>query len=198
MIACRTDDSWGTQEVHSLDAEVGLIAIFGRIYDMKKFIHQHPGGVQGVARYLGSDASHLFARAPPITLPEACLDLTKTNYLNQHANPECPLADDNACHRSYPSLGLLDVAMRPFHRGFLTLRANDFQDGMQWIQIHNKIYNVTQYLDGLRENVDQLSDGPNHPNAFLFAPLHRFVVNFANQDGTEVFDKYFRRDVYEP
>ena len=68
-----------------------------KIYDVKNLINRHPGGVKGVVDYLGKDASKVFPRAAPVTLPQMCLDMGKVEAYklniesptNNFTNPTC-------------------------------------------------------------------------------------------------------------
>ena len=206
VLLCRDSDLLTQQEIWSLSDGAALTSIFGRIYDMSGFMNRHPGGIQGIAKFLGNDATKLFPRLPPANLPQYCLsqDSAKVSYLVQNSVPSCPLLttvdklQGLQCHDTL--LGPRDVQsqLATYHAGDLVIPSWRLgENGMQWVQIDKTIYNVTQYIDGLKEDVTHVTDDPAHPNAFLYEPLHRLIVNLVNKDATGVYNDLFETDQYK-
>lgn len=85
------------------------VTIFGKVYDMNKFIDSHVGGRDGIRRFLGDDASTLFPRLPAVQLPSYCLNLDKGDYFTQNAIPTCTeltgldVATNVPCHSQLPA-----------------------------------------------------------------------------------------------
>ena len=55
------------------------------------------------------------------------------------------------------------------------------------------IYNVTDYIEGLKQVQLEFSYDTSHQNdyAYLNEPLHNLIVNKANEDASELFHVVF-------
>ena len=200
---CQASTLYTTEQ---LDQVVGeeFITLYGKIYDVSDFGKRHPGGPQAIANFVGEDATSLFPRTPPSQLPAFCLDLSKTEYLTQHQTPECDipeeyLAKGAVCHDSLVGKGSVDNRFKTLKKGDIVMPDSAIgADDMQWIVIDKNIYNVTQYVDGLRHNrTNVISTDPSHPNAYLLEALHLMIVHKLNQDATAVYNDVFSNDDYK-
>jgi chitin synthase len=59
-----------------------------------------------------------------------------------------------------------------------------------WVSIHDKVYNVTDYINSIRnEQTKQIEK--DHPLAYLEQKLNNLVINKLNEDATELFVSLF-------
>ena len=155
------------------------------------FSQQHPGGSQLVSDLWGKDASHLFPRLPPSQLPSFCVDESKTDFLTRNSSPICDTSIEH-CHSMV--IGRKAVRDRFFsYSAGKTKVSQDDLNAMQWIQINDSIYNVTTYVESLRNKVHIDSD-PDHPNAFLYRPMHDMILARLNGDATDFYHSVFDTD----
>jgi len=133
------------------------VHIFGIAYDMENFLERHPGGRVALDQYLGEDASHLFPRLSPIQLPEACLDLEAYESGEGNALHECPFLPeievgvDAYCHDSLVGVDAAQMALSEYKARDVFISESQLgADGRLWIQINDKLYNVTKYIERLR------------------------------------------------
>jgi len=195
---CRSSDLYTQQEIWKQSGEA-WITIFGTIYNMKRFVNSHPGGTKGIRDYLGNDASHLFPRLPPAFLPPICVDASKSEYLSTHTTPHCPLLSreerliDVSCHDQLVGVSAIRDYFGPEHEARLVIPSWRLgENGMKWIRVDKTIYNVTSYIDGLRNNrTTVLDESHDNPNAFLMEKLHEFIVTTVNSDATAVWNELF-------
>ena len=152
----------------------------------------------------GDDATGMFPRTPPASLPAFCLDLAKSSYLSTHTTPYCEIdADDYAkgavCHNRLVGKRNVDNTFRGYKTGDVVIPDWSLgDDGMQWIMVGKSIYNVTQYVDGLRHNrTNVVIEDPGHPNAYLMEALHLMIVHKLNQDATQVYNDLFDTEDYK-
>jgi hypothetical protein len=149
-------------------AKKGWNSIFGKVYDLEHFVDLHPGGAATLEKYFGLDTSRLFARLPPTELPSFCLsDLLNETVFN--ATNSLGLQDlhcssteeemfqygDAACHVSFAGIDEIRQKLGKYEEGVLVIPVwdigpNGLPDGTQVITIDRTVYNVTQYMDGLR------------------------------------------------
>ena len=149
-------------------AKKGWNSIFGKVYDLERFVDLHPGGAATLEKYFGLDTSRLFARLPPTELPSFCLsDLLNETVFN--ATNSLGLQDlhcssteeemfqygDAACHVSFAGIDEIKEKLGDYEEGVLVMPGwdigpNGLPDGTQVIIIDRTVYNVTQYMDGLR------------------------------------------------
>jgi hypothetical protein len=153
---CRQSDLYTQEEIWKQQGEA-WITIFGKIYNMDSYVNRHPGGRDGILDFLGNDATKLFPRTPPNQLPAFCLDTSKTEYLSEHQTPHCPLITDLdkltdvPCHDWVVGKRTVEDQFRSYREADLVIpNWQRGADGMRWLQIGKNIYNVTQYVDGLR------------------------------------------------
>ena len=195
---CRPSGLYTYQEIWKQQGEAWT-TMFGTIYDMADYIDHHPGGRQGILDFLGNDASKLFPRLPPNQLPAFCLDITKTEYLSENQEPVCTLLDEIdrltgvPCHDWLVGKREVQKYFEPYQTAKLVIPTWELgKNGMQWITIDKNIYNVTQYVDGLRHNkTGVINEDPAGPNAYLYKSLHLLIVNALNQDATELYHDLF-------
>ena len=96
LLLCKEDTIFSMQDIWLQTGE-SWVVVHGTIYDVKDLIYRHPGGVKGIVDYLGKDGSKVFPRAPPVTLPQMCLDMEKVSAFNldvytpenNFTNPTC-------------------------------------------------------------------------------------------------------------
>lgn len=153
---CRGSDFYTEQEIWKQERKA-WITVFGKIYDMKGYVDRHPGGRKGILDFLGNDASRLFPRLPPARLPVACLNTSKSEFLLENIKPTCPLLTREDELKGVPCHDTL-VGKSTFENRFRSLKTADLvipawrrgDNGRKWIQIGKTIYDITQYMDGLR------------------------------------------------
>lgn len=152
---CRNSDVYSKEEIWQQHGE-SWIVMFGKIYDMKRYVDRHLGGRDGIIQFLGNDATKLFPRLPPVQLPNFCLNLKKGQYFTDNRDPVCTEFTDLdtvtnlRCHDSLVGLGVVRKYMEDYKTGDLVIpRWQLGNNGMQWIRVGKSIYNVTQYVNGL-------------------------------------------------
>lgn len=200
---CQESYKFTQSEIWKQSGEA-WITIHGTIYDMAGYVDRHPGGQNGILQFLGNDASRLFPRSPPAQLPAFCLNTTKNEYLASNGEPTCtqriPLDDLRKipCHTQLVGVDEVREQFKDHVAGELVIPQWELgQNGMQYILIKNKIYNVTQYVSNLWDNTtNTISDSLDHPNAYLFGQLHRLIMIQLNKDATEVYYDLFDTDDY--
>ena len=156
-------------------SEVSWVVIHGAIYDVEDLIPRHPGGVDGIADFLGKDASKVFPRAPPVTLPQKCLDAEKVEAYNLNVegpendftNPTCSELSELdvllgiTCHTFAAGSDGIAKFMGDFEIGTVSHTKSSLSDaGIQWILIHDRVYDVTAYVRRIKaNNGEPLVDG---------------------------------------
>lgn len=163
-ICVESDDYYDMDQV----AKKGWNSVFGKVYDLEDFVDLHPGGRTSLERYFGLDASGLFARLPPTELPSYCLSdrlnetvFNETNSLGlqdiQCAPTEQEIFQygDASCHSSFYGIEAINEKLGEYEEGKLVIPGWDIgptglKDGTQVVIIESTVYNVTQYIDGLR------------------------------------------------
>eukprot|EP00566_Odontella_aurita_P002674 CAMPEP_0113538006 /NCGR_PEP_ID=MMETSP0015_2-20120614/7135_1 /TAXON_ID=2838 /ORGANISM="Odontella" /LENGTH=917 /DNA_ID=CAMNT_0000437551 /DNA_START=42 /DNA_END=2795 /DNA_ORIENTATION=- /assembly_acc=CAM_ASM_000160 len=179
--------------------------IHGIIYDMSEFATVHPGGGDGVLKWVGRDASRVFPRMPGKDLPAWCLNpKTKPEHLIEYHKAACidfEVEDELAetpCHNQSSTLigpAGIESYLGKYKKGMLAhstadLIANTLD--FDWIVINDRVYNVTAYTRRMR-NPETGKIVPESPNAFLNAKLNKMIGNKIHSDATEVF-----ADMYKP
>ena len=165
-------------------AKKGWNSIFGKVYDLERFVDLHPGGAATLEKYFGLDTSRLFARLPPTELPSFCLsDLLNETVFNgtnslglqdlhcSSTEEEMFQYGDAACHVSFAGTKEIHEKLGKYEEGVLVIPGwdigpNGLPDGTQVITIDRTVYNVTQYMDGLRyvlHLVGLISPCPQNP-----------------------------------
>lgn len=199
---CRSSTKYTATELQKREAS--WTSLYGRIYIFDKTF-RHPGGNEGTMdRYIKKDASSLFPRAPLTTLPNFCLNMDKSEYIAQFNQPVCDLTEEEVlegayCHGSVVGVQTSYNTFEPWLDGQVVIPRWELEEDeeMQFVLIDNKIYNVTQYINALRDpQTNRLDKDPNHPNAYLSESLHLTIVNKVNQDATQVFYDVFENDDY--
>ena len=209
-------------------ASENLLAIHGKLYDIKDWIDEnieHSGGVEGITRFLGYDASKLFPRDPPITLPEKCLDMQKVEAFglnvkgpgNNFTNPTCPYFNDidialgiNTCHTFATGYAGVKQYLGDFERGtvsYSTYQLNKFD--FNWIIIYDRVYDVTKYVNAIRENFDldsainqakggsySSADNKNNAAAWLTPTLNMVIMNGLRSNATDLYVALFGSNEY--
>lgn len=178
------------------------VSVYGGLYNLGAFESKHPGGAQTIRDYRGKDASKLFPRLPIGWLPEYCMNGNKTNYIKANfIEPVCDfttedLEDNPFCHVNQAGLDGVRRLLSDYREAVLVVPQWDLgKDEQQWIRIDKNIYNVTQYIDSLRDPATRRIDrSPDHPNALINQNLHLVIVNKLNQDATSVFYDVFQDD----
>ena len=152
---CRNSGVYTKEDIWQQEG-AAWVTIFGKVYEMNKYIDSHLGGRDGILKFLGSDASKLFPRLPAGQLPSFCLNLDKGEYYTQNSLPTCTeltdvdMATNVPCHDSIVGLKEVRSKMKDYRKGELVIPKWQLgDDGMQWIQVGKSIYNVTQYVNGL-------------------------------------------------
>lgn len=199
---CRSGTKYTTAELQKRDDR--WTSVFGRIYIFDNTF-RHPGGNEGaIDRYTRKDASSLFPRAPLTALPNFCFDMEKSEYIAQFNQAHCDLTEEALlegayCHDSIVGVQTSYATFEPWWDGQVVIPRWELEDDqeMQFVLINNKIYNVTQYINALRDpQTNRLNKDPRHPNAYLQEALHLTIVNKVNQDATKVFYDVFKNDDY--
>ena len=199
---CRSSTKYTSTELQKRDES--WTSLYGRIYIFDKTF-RHPGGNEGtVDRYIKKDASPLFPRPPLTAMPSFCLNMNKSEYIAQFNQPTCELTEEDVlegayCHDSIVGVQTSYAKFEPWLDGQVVIPRWELEEEkeMQFVLINNQIYNVTQYINALRDpQTNRLDKDPNHPNAYLSESLHLTIVNKVNQDATQVFYDVFKNDDY--
>ncbi len=197
---CRSSTRYTAEELQHRDE--AWTSLYGRIYIFDSTF-RHPGGNDGTMKQLiQKDASKLFPRAPLTALPNYCLDAEKSKYIARFQQPKCDLTEEDVsegayCHDSIVGLQTSYAIFDPWLDGQVVIPRWELEEemDMQYLLIKNKIYNVTQYINGLRDpHTYRIDKSPDHPNAYLAKSLHLAIVNKVNQDATQVFYDVFEND----
>lgn len=176
--------------------------MYGNLYNLGAFETRHPGGAETIRDYHGKDASHRFPRLPMGWLPDECMNTNKTEYIKAtFIEPVCDLSTDELeentfCHTNQAGLDSVRRLLSDYREGALVVPQWELgKDEQQWIRIDKNIYNVTQYVDSIRDPATRrINTSPDHPNALLNQQLHLVLVNKLNQDATSVFYDVFQDD----
>ena len=164
---------------------------------MKEYMDVHPGGDQ-IQQVIGRDASKYFPRRPVGRLPNVCIN----SDIELSTTPVCDEFDDldelmkTHCHTSSVGYSGLEKSFGNYERGTLAHRKVNLQNrpDTDWIMIYNRIYNVTRYIEGLRDEVTDEIDTKSE-NAYLSKDLTRLVINKRGQDATKVYEALFSNDI---
>ena len=141
--------------------------------------------------------SQLFPRRPAGRLPSICLNPQKEVPIQ----PQCDEFDELDklirlhCHSAVGFPGL-DEAFGQYERGVLAHHLSDLKNDVdtEWLMIYNRIYNVTKYVSGLK-NETTGSIEENSKNAYLNEDLNSLIINARGQDATEVYEALYNDDV---
>ena len=215
LLLCNEEVVFGIQDIWAQTGENWVI-VHGVIYDVKDLIYKHPGGVDGIVDFLGKDASKVFPRAPPATLPEKCLDMQKVeafqlnvyNPENNFTNPTCASFTELdqllgiTCHTFAAGSNGTQKFLGPYERGILKHTTYALQElGVSYITIYDRVYDVTTYVRDIRENQEPAPAGEepsldNNPSAWLTPTLNKVIMNSLNTDATDLYEALFGSTEY--
>jgi len=215
LLLCKEDTIFSMQDVWLQNGE-SWIAVHGTIYDVGDLIEKHPGGSKGIVDYLGKDASKVFPRAAPVTLPDKCLDVAKIEAYklnvyspsNNFTNPTCQSFTDLdvllgiTCHTFAAGSNGTAKFLGDYTRGILshtTIGLNS--EGAQWFALYDRVYDVTNYIKKINENRDPKVDGEdesldNNPAAYLTPTMNKVIMNSLGGDGTDLYENLFGTTEY--
>jgi len=179
------------------------IVIHGTVYEVTDLFNRHPTGPQGIEAFLHDEASRMFPRVPPATLPPMCLNSAKFEESKelQSTDPVCiDFTEEDKknglpCHTFVTGVNATNQYMGEYEKGVLAhdgsiLAASPFTF---WVSIHERVYNVTRYINNIRnENTKQIEK--DHPMAYLEPTLNNLIVNKLNEDATELFMSVYPDD----
>ncbi len=197
---CRSSTRYTAEEAKEENPD--WVTVYGNLYNLAAYESQHPGGADTIRAYRGEDASNRFPRLPMGWMPEYCMNSNKTDYIKANfITPECVLSteeteEDPFCHVNTAGLDSVRNLLSDYREGVVVVPQWDLgKEEQQWIRIDKNIYNVTQYVDSLRDPATRrIVTSPSHPNALLNENLHLVLVNKLNQDATSVFYDVFQDD----
>lgn len=169
--------------------------IFGSIYDLRDYANVHPGGDQ-IRDLIAKDASKVFPRRPAGLLPSVCLNREK----ELSTEPVCDKFDEVDqlvklhCHSSVGFSGL-DKAMGQYERGLFAHRPQNLKNDKhtEWLIIHNRVYNVTKYIDSIKDDQSGEIDAESE-NAYLSKDLNSLIINKRGEDATMVYEALYADD----
>ena len=205
LFFCTETDTYTFQDIWAKDREAWTV-IHGTIYDMKDYMNIHPGGSDSIVDWLGKDISKLFPRMPAASLPDKCINTDKD--LENFSQYQCVDMTDLdkllglPCHKDVSKARLgVDKWFGDYNVGQLAFSGSTLQNDSNdwdWIVIQDQVYNVTNYVDGLRdENSGKVVKDPSESdNAYLSPSLHSLIVNKLNQDASEIYEKLYENDDY--
>ena len=215
LLLCKEDTIFSMQDIWLQTGE-SWVVVHGQIYDVKDLINRHPGGVKGIVDYLGKDASKVFPRAAPMTLPEKCLDMNKVEAFklnvetptNNFTNPTCQSFTELdellgiTCHTFAAGSKGVNKFLGDFERAQFRVYTNGLNsDGIKWFHINNRVYDVTNYIKKIDENREPTTDGEdetldNNPEAYLTPTLNKVIMNSLGGDGTDLYQTLFGSPEY--
>jgi len=215
LLLCKEDTIFSIQDVWLHTGE-NWVVVHGIIYDVKDLIYRHPGGVKGIVDYLGKDASKVFPRAPPVTLPQKCLDMEKVQAYNldvytpdnNFTNPSCASFSDLdvllgiTCHTIAAGSNGTAKFLGDYERGMLSHTTVGLgADGIQWFALYERVYNVTNYIRAINENREPVKDEgennlDNNPAAYLTPTLNKVIMNSLGGDATDLYEALFGSTEY--
>jgi chitin synthase len=215
LLLCKEDTIFSMQDIWLQTGE-NWVVVHGTVYDVKDLINRHPGGVKGIVDYLGKDASKVFPRSAPVTLPEKCLDMEKVEAyklnvespVNNFTNPTCQSFTELdellgiTCHTFAAGSNGVNKFLGDFERAQFRVYTNGLNsDGLQWFHINNRVYDVTSYIKKINENREPTTDGEDesldvNPAAYLTPTLNKVIMNSLGGDGTELYEALFGSPEY--
>eukprot|EP00986_Skeletonema_menzelii_P010559 scaffold5178_cov141-Skeletonema_menzelii.AAC.6 len=184
-------------EIQARNRAEDWTVIFGIIFDMKDYMDVHPGGDQ-IQQVIGADASKYFPRRPVGRLPSVCTN----SAIELSTTPECDEFDDldklvkSHCHTSSVGFSGINKSFGNFEKGTLAHRLTNLKNSVDtdWIMVYNRIYNVTRYIDGIKDEVTGEIDAKSE-NAYLSKDLTSLLINKRGQDATKVYEALFSNDI---
>ena len=182
-------------EIKARDRAEDWTVIFGSIYDIKDYVDLHPG--DSIRQFIGKDASKVFPRRPPGRLPDQCVNREK----ELSRKPVCDEFDEVDqlvglhCHSSVGFRGI-NKNMGEYERGVLAHRPQNLKNDphTEWLMIYNRIYNVTRYVDSLKDETSGKIDLDSE-KAYLSDDLNGLIINRRGQDATQVYEALYDDDV---
>ncbi|KAL7513257.1 hypothetical protein ACHAXN_010967 [Cyclotella atomus] len=215
LLLCNEETVYSIQDVWLQTGENWVI-VHGTIYDVKDLIYKHPGGVDGIVDFLGKDASKVFPRAPPVTLPEKCLDMQKVEAYqlnvyspeNNFTNPTCSSFSELdqllgiTCHTFAAGSNGTQKFLGPYERGILKHTTYALQElGVSYITIYDRVYDVTTYVRDIQRDQEPAPSGEepslnNNPSAWLTPTLNKVIMNSLNADATDLYEALFGSTEY--
>jgi len=215
LLLCKEDTVFSLKDIW-LQTNEAWIVVHGSIYDVKDLIYRHPGGVDGIVDFLGKDASKIFPRAPPVTLPQKCLDMEKVEAYdlnvpdadNYFTNPTCEGFSEMdellgiECHTFAAGSQGVDKFLGDFDRGVLSHTTPGLnENGGKWISIYDRVYNVTNYVNGVQKNQGASAEDAEeslsgNEAAFLTSTLNKVILNSLNSDATVLYEALFGSTEY--
>jgi chitin synthase len=172
------------------------IVVHGTVYDVTDLFNRHPTGPQGIEAFLHDEASRMFPRMPPATLPPICLNQAKFED-NEELMRTDPICEDFTeedkknglpCHTFVTGMNATAKYIGEYEKGVLAHDASILMASpyTYWVSIHDRVYNVTRYINNIRnEQTKQIEK--DHPMAYLEPTLNNLIVNKLNEDATELF-----------
>mmetsp|Transcript_24039 Transcript_24039/g.47974 ORF Transcript_24039/g.47974 Transcript_24039/m.47974 type:complete len:1182 (-) Transcript_24039:184-3729(-) len=196
LFLCRETTQFTMDEIKARDRTEDWTVIFGTIYDISEYKDAHPGGnvIEGA---IGKDVSKMFPRRPPGRLPSVCINSAK----EVSTRPVCDEFDEVDkltklyCHEAVGFSGV-DEALGKYERGIFAHRMSNLKHDphTDWVLIYDRIYNVTKYVNGLRnEQSGEIQE--DSENAYLHEDLHGLIINKRGQDATAVYEALYDDDV---
>jgi cytochrome b involved in lipid metabolism len=179
------------------------IVIHGTVYEVSDLFDRHPTGPQGIEAFLHDEASRMFPRMPPATLPPMCLNQAKFDESTELQNTE-PTCEDFTevdeknglpCHHFVTGMNATNKYIGEYEKGVLAHDLALLTDSpfTWWVSIHGRVYNITRYLNNIRnEQTKQIEE--NHPMAYLEPTLNNLIVNKYNEDATDLFSSVYPND----
>lgn len=215
LLLCKEDTVFSMSDIW-LQTGQNWVVVHGLIYDVKDLIYRHPGGVDGIVDFLGKDASKVFPRAPPVTLPQKCLDMQKVEMYslnvegpyNNFTNPTCASFSELdillgiTCHTFASGSQGVNKFLGDFQRGELSHTSVGLNaEGIHWFSIYDRVYDVDTYVNEVRENQEPALDGEgqstdNNPSAYLTPTLNKVIMNSLGGDATDLYEALFGSSEY--
>jgi len=215
LLLCKEDEIFSMQDIW-LQTGQNWVVVHGIIYDVKDLIYRHPGGIDGIVDFLGKDASKVFPRAPPVQLPQKCLDMQKVEDYslnvegpeNNFTNPTCASFSDLdvllgiTCHTFAAGSKGVNKFLGDFERGELSHTTVGLNaDGIHWFAIYDRVYDVTTYVNAIRQNQEPTLDGQEpsldtNPAAYLTPTLNKVIMNSLGADATDLYEALFGSSEY--
>ncbi|KAL3767888.1 hypothetical protein ACHAW5_010131 [Stephanodiscus triporus] len=215
LLLCKEDTIFSLQDIWLQTGENWVI-VHGVIYDVKDLINRHPGGVDGIVMFLGKDASKVFPRAPPVALPQKCLDMVKVESFglnidspeNNFTNPVCHDFTDLdvllgiTCHDFAAGSEGVNKFLGDFQRGELSHTTPGLNGmGIKWFSLYDRVYDVTVYVDAINESQEPVVEGEtqnldNNPQAYLTPTLNKVIMNSLQSDATDLYEALFGSEEY--
>jgi len=215
LLLCKEDTVFSFSDIWLQTGQSWLV-VHGIIYDVKDLIYRHPGGVDGIVDYLGKDASKVFPRAPPVMLPQKCLDMQKIEAYNMNVegpennftNPTCASFSDLdvllgiTCHTFASGSQGVNKFLGDFVRADLSHTSPALNgQGIHWFALYDRVYDVTVYVNAIRSNQEPTLNGEepnlnNNPEAYLTPILNKVIMNSLGKDGTDLYEALFGSSEY--